>query len=152
MGKTVARVEVESAFAAAPQIVGAGPASVIIGTVPDAAPTLAKLEAEISTAPTEHHDEVVHRIAIALVEIAVAEHAARNGNGHVSTPKLCTICRARIAANHRTVCHSCRGRERRERERLRAAHINELQAAANGGRGDRARELVLGERVSGPSG
>jgi hypothetical protein len=82
-------------------------------------PALSNLEAEIGQALDERRDEIVHRIAVALVEIAVRERAAKNGNGRVSGPKVCAICRARLAAHHRTVCHACGGRERRERERLR---------------------------------
>jgi len=110
---------------------------------------LARIEAEISVALTEPHDQLVHRIAVALVEVAAAERVARNGNGNsrgVSAPKLCTICRARVAADHRTICHSCRGHQRRERERLRKAHVAELRRVAAGERGERAREVLLGER------
>jgi hypothetical protein len=114
--------------------------------VPEAAATLVKLEAEISAALTQHHDQLVHQIAIALVEAAAAEHVARSGNGHVNAPKLCAICKARLAADARTVCHSCRGRQRRERERLRREHIDaELAAAARGERGHRARAIVVGD-------
>jgi hypothetical protein len=119
---------------------------VIIDPVPEAAPTLVKLEAEISAALDEHHDQLVHRIAVALVEVAVQERAAKTGNRRVAGPKLCSVCRVRLAADARTVCHSCRGRERRARERLRGARAAELRAAANGERGQRAKELVLGDR------
>jgi hypothetical protein len=67
---------------------------VIIDLVSEVAPALAKLEAEIGQVLDEHRDELVHRIATALVEIAVQERAARNGNGRVNAPKLCSICRA----------------------------------------------------------
>jgi hypothetical protein len=123
----------------------------IIDFVGETAPTLAKLEAEIGTALIEHHDQLVHRIAVALVEIAVADHAARNGNGNGTTPKLCTICRARLAAKARTVCESCRKREQREPERLRKAHVAELERVAAGERGERAQAILLGERQSASS-
>jgi hypothetical protein len=115
--------------------------------VPGPAPALERVEHEISVALRDHYDELVHRIAVALVEIAVKERAAKNGTGEVNAPKVCAICRARLAAHHRTICHACRGRERRERERLRQAHAAELAAISNGARGQRAAELVLGERV-----
>jgi hypothetical protein len=102
--------------------------------VPEAAPTLVKLEAEISVALTEHHDAIVHQVAIALVTIAVQERAASNGNGNVTAPKLCTICRVRLAADQRTICHTCRRRQRNERERLRDAHAAELERVAAGER------------------
>jgi hypothetical protein len=111
------------------------------------ASALERVEHEISVALHAHHDELVHRIAVALVEIAVAERAARNGTGGATAPKLCTICRARLAADHRTICHSCRGRERRARERLRRISHGELEAARNGARGARAQALATGERI-----
>jgi hypothetical protein len=115
--------------------------------VSEAAPTLVRLEAEISTALTEHHDQLVRHIAIALVEIAVQERAAKNGNGRVAGPKLCSVCRTRLAAEARTVCHTCRRRQRNERERLREAHAAEVAAAAQGERGLRAQALALGEET-----
>jgi hypothetical protein len=75
---------------------------VIIDPVPEAAPTLVKLEAEISAALVEHHDQLVHRIAVALVEVAVQERAAKTGNRRVAGPKLCSVCRVRLAADART--------------------------------------------------
>lgn len=115
--------------------------------VPESAPTLAKLELELAATFREHADELAHRVALVLVEVAAAERAARNGNGQVAGPKLCTICRARLAARHRTVCGSCKARIGRERERLRCRQARELRAAANGDRGPRAAELANGTRV-----
>jgi hypothetical protein len=111
------------------------------------APTLARLEAEIAAMLDARRDELVHQIAIVLVEAAAAEHATRNGNGPIAAPRLCSICKARIAADARTVCHSCRGRQRRARDKLRGAHAAELARVAAGERGARAQELVLGERT-----
>jgi hypothetical protein len=111
------------------------------------APTLAKLENEIGAALDEHRGEIVHSIAVALVQIAVRERAANAGNEQARGPRLCRLCRARLAADARTVCNSCRGRQRRERERLRDAYAAELANVANGRRGARAAELVNGSRA-----
>jgi hypothetical protein len=74
----------------------------------ETSPTLQKLEAEIDAALEAHRSAIAHLVAVALVEAAAAEHAARNGNGGIAAPRLCSICKARLAANARTVCHSCR--------------------------------------------
>jgi hypothetical protein len=107
------------------------------------APTLAKLEAELAAALEEHHDAIVARLARILVEMAVQEHY---GNELASGPKLCASCRVTLAAPQRTVCHSCRRRQRNERARLRQALTDEREAALAGERGERARQLVAGER------
>jgi hypothetical protein len=111
------------------------------------APTLAKLEAEVSAAVNEHHDEIVHQVAVALVQIVVEERASKNGDAPPRGPRLCVVCKTRLAADARRECHSCTGRRRRARERLRAAHAAEVAAAANGMRGVRAAELATGARI-----
>jgi hypothetical protein len=116
--------------------------------VAETARALHQLESEISEALRAHHDAIVHQVAVAFVEAAAAEHVARNGNGHVHAPKLCTICRVRLAADQRTVCHTCRRRQRNERERLRAEHTAEPERAAAGERGERAQAIALGDRQS----
>ncbi|TML26002.1 MAG: hypothetical protein E6G26_12805 [Actinobacteria bacterium] len=108
---------------------------------------LAKLEAELAAALTEHHDEIVRAVARILIAMAVEEHHGRNGNVPPAGPKLCSSCGKRLAAPARSVCHSCRGRDRRLREKLRSAHEAERAAAAAGQRGPRAAELARGERA-----
>jgi hypothetical protein len=109
------------------------------------APALAKLEAELDAALREHHDAIVSRLARILVGMAVEEHhgAARRDAG---TPKLCAACGTRLAAPARTVCHSCRGKQRRQRDKLRQAFNAEVAAARNGSRGERARQIAVGQR------
>lgn len=116
--------------------------------MPEAASTLAKLEAELAATIRERSDELGHLVAVALVEIAVSERAARNGDGRAAGARLCTICRGRLAAPARTICHSCRGRMRREQERLRQERAREVEAARNGERGELARQFATGERVA----
>jgi hypothetical protein len=125
------------------------PASVvIIGAVPKVAPTLAKIEAEIDAALREHHDALVQLLARALISLAVQEHYDKTrGERHNSGPRLCADCRVNLAAERRTICHSCRRRRRNEQARLRRAAFAEEQAARNGYRGERARELATGARV-----
>jgi hypothetical protein len=112
-----------------------------------AAPTLARLEAELAMTFQERSADLAHFVARALVELAAEEHAARNGNGRPAGPKLCGSCRMRLAARHRTICDSCRGRLRRQREQFRSRQAHERLAAANGKRGPRAKELALGLRA-----
>jgi hypothetical protein len=113
------------------------------------APTLAKLEAELDAALREHHDSIVRQLARILVGMAVDEY---RGDVHHDdgAPKLCAACGTRLAASRRTICHSCRGKQRRRLEKLRRASAAErdaeLQAARNGHRGERARQLASGER------
>ena len=109
-------------------------------------PALIALEDEVRQALAERHDELVHRIAVALVEVAAAEHTARNGTSRVAVPRLCRVCRIKLAATNRNVCNACRRREQRERERLRQVHADELKAISNGARGARAAELMRGAR------
>jgi hypothetical protein len=109
---------------------------------------LQRLEHEISETLREHHEAIVHEIAVTLVTIAVHERAVKNGNTAPPGPRLCSVCRARLAADQRRVCHSCRRRQRNERERLREAHAAELERVAAGERGERAQAIVLGERQS----
>jgi hypothetical protein len=112
-----------------------------------AASHLAALEVELAAVIREQSDRIAHRLALVLVELAVNERRARNGDGHVTAPRLCAVCRVRLAADQRTVCHSCRGVARRERERLRQKAARQLADAANGHHGERARELVTGLRT-----
>jgi hypothetical protein len=72
---------------------------------------------EVDAALQAHRAEFAHMIALAFVEVAAHERAARNGNVDATGPRLCTICRVRLAATARRECHSCRGKARRERER-----------------------------------
>jgi hypothetical protein len=116
--------------------------------VPEAAPTLARLEDQIGAVLDAHRDELAHTIAVALVEVAAAAHVAQNGNGRIDAPRLCRVCKARLAASARTVCNACRRRDQRARERLRQEHIDgELEAAARGERGVRAQGFARGERT-----
>jgi hypothetical protein len=113
------------------------------------APTLAKLEAELDAALREHHDSIVRQLARILVGMAVEEHHG-SADCDADTPKLCAACGTRLAAPARTVCHGCRGKQRRQRDKLRRAFADErdaeLQAARNGHRGERARQIAAGER------
>jgi hypothetical protein len=110
-------------------------------------PALARLEAEIAAVLDERRDEIVGQLARILVAMAVeARHGERSRNGRPLGPKRCTVCGG-LAAPARTICHSCRGRIRRERERLRQAKNGELEAARNGARGPRAQELATGDRL-----
>jgi hypothetical protein len=123
---------------------------VTIGQTPNVSvtvPELARLENVLGTALDEHRDTIITQLARILVAMAVEEHhGTSNGNGRPAGPKRCTICGG-LAAPQRTVCNACRKRQQRERERLRRAHGRELEAAARGERGERARELVLGARA-----
>jgi hypothetical protein len=103
-----------------------------------------RLEAEIRAALREHEDEIVTALARVLVGTALEARDGRSRNGRKPGPRLCAC--GRLAAPARTVCNSCRGRRRRERERLRQAHAAELEAAAAGRHGPRAKELLDGER------
>jgi hypothetical protein len=81
---------------------------VIITTVPEssAAPTLVKLEAEISAALTERHDQLVHRIAVALVEIAVQARkatTARRSSASSVRPDSPPTCQATAPPVDRSV-------------------------------------------------
>jgi hypothetical protein len=115
--------------------------------VSEVAPALRKLETELADALAEHLNAIAHQLARALIGMAVEEHRARHGDGGPAEPRLCTSCRARLAAPQRTVCHSCRRRQRNERARLRQEAAAERAAARNGQRGPRAKELALGERT-----
>jgi hypothetical protein len=106
---------------------------------------LTRLEDEIRAAITEHEDEIVTAVARVLVGTAIeARNGGKSRNGRRPGPRLCAC--GRLAAPARTVCNSCRGRMRRDRERLRRQALDEHAAAAAGQRGERARELVAGER------
>jgi hypothetical protein len=115
----------------------------MLAFVSTVAPALRKLEDQIGRILDEHRDAIARQVAIALVQLVAEERARANGTP-LPGPRLCARCRVRLAARARTVCDSCRGRERRERERLRDAHAAELRAAATGARGPRGREVVLG--------
>jgi hypothetical protein len=116
--------------------------------VAETSPTLARIEAELAVVFRERSSDLAHLVAVTLVEIAVAERAAANGEAHTHAPRLCVICKTRLAAEARRECHSCRGRRRRARERLREARAAEFTAARNGERGELARQIATGERVS----
>ena len=113
------------------------------------APTLAKLEAELDAALHEHNDEIVRAVARILIAMAVEEHHGE-AQRDADTPRLCAACGTRLAAPRRTVCHSCRGKQRRWQEKLRRTSTverdAELQAARNGHRGERARQIAAGDR------
>jgi hypothetical protein len=109
---------------------------------------LERLEAELARYLDEQRDVLAARMARILVAMAVEAHyASRNRNGRAPGPKRCTIC-GDLAAPSRTVCHSCRGRLRRQKEKLRRISHGELAAARNGHRGERAREFANGDRVA----
>jgi hypothetical protein len=106
---------------------------------------LTRLEDEIRAALREHEDEIVTAVARVLVGTAIeARNGGKSRNGRKPGPRLCAC--GRLAAPARTVCNSCRGRMRCERERLRQAHTAELVAAAAGRHGPRAKDLLAGER------
>jgi hypothetical protein len=117
--------------------------------VPEAATAseLQRLEAELGRYLDEQRDVIVGRLARILVGMAVeAHHGSRSRNGRPGGPKRCSICDG-LAAPARTICHSCRGRIRRQKERLLDVRVHEVEAARNGHRGVRAAELASGARV-----
>jgi hypothetical protein len=117
----------------------------IIDLVSVVAPTLAKLEAELDAALREHHDSILRQLARILVAMAVEEHHG-DARRAADKPRLCAACGSRLAAPQRSICHSCRGKQRRQRDKLRRAFDVEVAAARNGSRGERAQQIAVGER------